>query len=305
MDHTNSSYPNVFVLGVPRAGTTSIHYALSSRKDMSVSSTKEPGYLHYCNGESRDFCGPGDSVATIRKVQDYAGYISLFDWDKPFVVDVTPSYFSDRNALRNMAEKATNPKVIVIFRDPVERAFSHYSKFKQLGRESLPFLEALKKGEERVAAGWNTNWNYVEQSSYSSNLLFCFEQFGKDNVHVVFYHDIVTDSAAVLASILEFLEADCEGDIQLQKTNLSGKYKSGLHKFFFDFIDNYKYRLRKMLPSALLKRILPYFHSVKSNVMVKSESLSAADRTAAIAHFAEDINQLEAIVGRDLSAWKS
>lgn len=305
MNNTNLKYPNVFVLGVPRAGTTSIHYAFSSRADISVPSTKEPGYLHYCNGAVRDFSGPGDNVATIRKVQDYKDYLSLFDWDRKFVVDVTPSYFSDREALSNIAEKCQSPKVIVILRDPVGRAFSHYSKFKSLGRETLPFLEALTKGGERVSAGWNYNWDYVQQSSYSSNLLFCMDKFGADNVHVVFYNDIVNDSAGTLSSMLEFLGADPEGDLQLQKTNLSGEYKSGLHKLCFDLIDNYKYRLRKILPTAILKKILPYFHRVKSNVMVKNESLSDADRKAAIAFFEDDIANLEKIVGRDLNAWKS
>ena len=305
MNNTNLKYPNVFVLGVPRAGTTSIHYAFSSRADMSVSSTKEPGYLHYCNGEIKNFSGPGDNVATIRKVQDYTDYVSLFDWDSKFVVDVTPSYFSDREALSNIAEKCPSPKVIVILRDPVGRAFSHYSKFKLLGRETLPFLDALEKGAERVAAGWNYNWDYVQQSSYSSNLLFCRDKFGEENVHVVFYNDIVNDSATALSSMLEFLGAEADGDLQLHKTNLSGEYKSGFHKFCFDLIDAYKYRLRKILPTALLKRVLPYFHKVKSNVTVKNESLSSADRKAAIEFFAEDISQLETIIGRDLSAWKS
>jgi len=305
VNNSNLKYPNVFVLGVPRAGTTSIHYAFSSRADISVSSTKEPGYLHYCSGAVRNFSGPGDNVATIRKVQDYADYVSLFDWDRKFVVDVTPSYFSDREALSNIAEKCQSPKVIVILRDPVDRAFSHYSKFKSLGRETLPFLDALTVGVERVSEGWNYNWDYVQQSSYSGNLQFCRDQFGADNVHVVFYNDIVNDSAGELTSMLEFLGADAEGDLQLQKTNLSGEYKSGLHKFCFDLIDSYKYRLRKILPTAVLKRILPYFHRVKSNVTVKNESLSDADRKAAIAFFAEDIASLEKLVGRDLNAWKS
>ena len=305
MSNTDLKYPNVFVLGVPRAGTTSVHYALSSRGDMSVSSTKEPGYLHYCNGAIKSFNGPDDNIATIRKVQDYADYVSLFDWQSKFVVDVTPSYFSDREALCNIAEKCQSPKVIVILRDPVDRAFSHYSKFKSLGRETLPFLDALTKGSERVSAGWNYNWDYVQQSSYSSNLLFCRDKFGADNVHVVFYSDIVSDSAGELLSMLKFLGADT-GDVhELDKTNLSGVYKSGFYKACFDFIDTYKYRVRKILPTTVLNRILPFFHKFKSNVTVKNESLSDADRKAAIAFFEEDIANLEKLVGRDLNAWKS
>lgn len=305
MSNTDLKYPNVFVLGVPRAGTTSIHYAFSSRGDMSVSSTKEPGYLHYCNGAIKRFNGPDDNIATIRKVHDYADYASLFDWQRKFVVDVTPSYFSDREALSNIAEKCQSPKVIVVLRDPVGRAYSHYSKFKSLGRESLSFLDALAEGSERVSAGWNYNWDYVQQSSYSSNLLFCIDKFGADNVHVVFYNDIVSDSAGELLSMLKFLGADTEDVLQLDKTNLSGVYKSGFYKACFDFIDAYKYRVRKILPAIILNRILPCFHKVKSNVTVKNESLSVADRKAAQAFFAEDIANLEKLVGRDLSAWKS
>lgn len=82
-------------------------------------------------------------------------------------------------------------------------------------------------------------------------------------------------------------------------------YKSGLYKVFFDFVDAYKYKVRKCLPTTILNRILPCFHRVKSNVTVKNESLSDADRKAAIALFEEDIANLEQLVGRDLNAWKS
>jgi len=116
------------------------------------------------------------------RVKDLDGYLRLFDGvtSEIAIGEAAATYLWDRQSPRLIREKIPDAKLIIVLRDPVERAYSHYLAEVRLGWQGMPFLEALQADAHQAQKGWGISRLYLELGEYSEQVARYFKIFGRD-----------------------------------------------------------------------------------------------------------------------------
>jgi hypothetical protein len=139
-----NKWPNFFIVGAPKAGTTSLHAQLQSVPGIFMSRIKEPNYF------SRTLI-PDDHQ--VRPIRDSQKYLQLFDGvtSEAVVGEASPTYLADPDAPRLIHDVSPEARILISLRDPVERAFSHYLMMRNNGTARLSFLREIQRGLQHAA----------------------------------------------------------------------------------------------------------------------------------------------------------
>lgn len=184
--------------GFQKAGTTALFDHLGDLPGVALSTTKE---VHFFDDESIDWARP-----------DYGAYEAQFASIEGAVVgEATPIYLYWPNALQRIAAYNAAMRLIVMLRDPVERAWSQWRMETSRGVEREPFSWCIRQGRQRLFAsepwGHHREFSYVERGFYAEQVARLFEHFPRDQVLFLKADDLRTDPNTVLASICAFLGA--------------------------------------------------------------------------------------------------
>ena len=206
-------FPDFFILGAAKSGTTSLHAWLAQHPDIAMSEPKEPffyeaefelgasyywqRYLSHWNGQ--------------RLVGD-ARHRNLF---LPYVP----------NRIKATAPQA---RLVVVLRNPVTRALSHWWHWFRRGVENLYFEDALKRDLERISAGEDFSTpdqiafyqahlghdgrgpyrTYLDSGYYAIQLERYFELFTRDQCKILLMEELIKDPRTHCAELFEFLRID-------------------------------------------------------------------------------------------------
>lgn len=186
--------PDFIIIGAMKAGTTSLYRYLNSHPDINGSVIKETNY----------FC-----AETNRKRTQFL-YELLFSGRGKWAFEASPNY-SKYHLNKNVPEKMHNllpcVKIIYIVRDPIARTFSHYVHNYAHGRESLSFLQAIKK-----------NRNYIDTSRYYYQIQQYLEYFSNEQILIIQAEQLGKRPSATLNYIFSFLDIPAEYDESVIKT---------------------------------------------------------------------------------------
>jgi hypothetical protein len=202
--------PEFFLMGAPKAGTTALHAALAQHPQLYLSPVKEPKF-YLCDGRppSRSTQqGPGDAHSAREWIWRRDRYEALFDAAPAGSLrgESTPFYLYDAEAQRRIHADVPRAKLLVVLRDPVDRAYSNWMHLRSDGLEPIEnFADAWAAEDERVAAGWAPFWHYRRLGLYGAQLLHLTELFGRDQVHVLRYRDLVQSPVQALDAVCAFL----------------------------------------------------------------------------------------------------
>ena len=155
--------PDFLVIGAPKAGTTALHAALSEHPALYMSAIKEPKFF-LSDGPPPTKGGPGDALTYREHVWRRADYEALFAPAPPGTLrgESTPLYLYDRAAMGRIRDTLPQARLIVIVRDPVERAHSNWAHLWSAGLEPVAdFVRACGEEERRIDAGWASFWHYT------------------------------------------------------------------------------------------------------------------------------------------------
>lgn len=159
-------------------------------------------------------------------VASEAEYLALFEnWrGEKAVGEASPSYLWDDMAPDRIKESVPDAKIIILLREPVDRAFSHYLMDVGDGIQDRPFLEALREDYASHEKGWGVSNLYVELGMYCRQVSRYLECFGPGNVLILFFEEVFADPEATERSLkrgLAFLDLDpnAASDIRTQQHN--------------------------------------------------------------------------------------
>jgi hypothetical protein len=294
--------PNFLIIGAQKAGTTSLYHYLDQHPQIYMSSEKEPGFFAF-EGEKPNFCGPGDQALCNHVIIDIEAYRSLFEGvsDEIAIGEASTWYLYSPKAPERIKHYIPNAKLILILRNPVERAFSAFMHARRDGRESLTdFARALREEEVRIERNWEYLWHYKHMGFYSVQLKRYFEQFDRDRIKVYLYEDLNASPAELLKDIFQFLGVDQNFIPEVfTRLNPSGIRKSKTIDTLLDNKNPVKNFLRPLLPVRLRKEIANH---LRINNFVKL-SCSPDVQKELIKVFQEDILELQNLIQRDLSKW--
>jgi hypothetical protein len=186
------------IAGAQRSGTTTLDLYLREHPGVAMPWTRKE--LHFFDSE-RHF---------RREPVDYRAYHSNFSVRTPGRLrgESTPSYMYWQPAPARMARYNPALKIVVILRNPITRAYSHWNKERRRGRETLPFMEALRAEPERARAALPLQIrteSYVDRGFYSRQLRHLWQHFPVDQTLVLQSTTLQADPAATLQRIACFL----------------------------------------------------------------------------------------------------
>jgi hypothetical protein len=193
-------WPNLFLVGAAKAGTTTLYDELSQHPAIYMAPMKEPHFFSRIEPTSRweDF---------FPHVSDEDDYLALFKGatNEELVGEASTSYLWDSQAAERIKHAVPEAKILIMLRDPVDRAYSHYWNDLREGLERRSFLEALTEEEQRPGpGGWGVTSLYVDCGRYADQVARYLDRFGV-GVCVSFLEDLVTDRSSAMARIHSFL----------------------------------------------------------------------------------------------------
>lgn len=196
-------WPNFFIVGAQNSGTTSLYAYLKQHPDVFMPALKEPHYFAQIM--------PSHEQRYLRTIiRDEAAYLRLFRKAKGYnaIGEASPSYLWETNAPLRIHDAVPHAKIIILLRDPVERAYSHYLMDVREGRQDVSFREALQRDWKQSKKGWSVSQLYVELGLYAEQVRRYLDIFGSQQVLILLF-DELTNSAlngkSVVANVLQFL----------------------------------------------------------------------------------------------------
>jgi hypothetical protein len=187
-----SHWPNLFIVGAGRAGTTSLAEYLGQHPDIFMSPVKEPFFFTDANPR------------LTRAVRDERRYLELFEGasTEKLLGEASISYFWDPSSPAAIRRARPDARILVILRDPIERAYSHYWHAFRNGEETRSFLEAVR---DEVAGRYLPGVEpYLKRSLYGEPLQRYLDAFG-ERVYVLFLEEMARDVAGELRKVFTFL----------------------------------------------------------------------------------------------------
>src|ERR1019366_9523912 len=131
--------PDFLVIGAPKAGTTALNAALARHPGLYMSAIKEPKFF-LSDGPPPTKGGPGDALTYREHVWRRPDYEALFDPAPAGTLrgESPPLSLYDRAAMRRIRDTLPGARLIVIVRDPVERAHSNWTHLWSAGNAASP-----------------------------------------------------------------------------------------------------------------------------------------------------------------------
>jgi Sulfotransferase family len=193
-----SKLVSIFVCGVQKGGTTSLHAHF--REHPALSPPSRQG-THFFDEEARDWAAP-----------DYAALDSLFateDGDRQRF-DNTPIYIFWPPSIERIRAYNPSAKLIFLFRDPFERAWSQWCMEYARGDEKLPFAEAIREGRSRIEGlpplvPERRVFTYIERGCYSEQVRRVLANFPREQLLFLRSQDFLDNHVETLARISSFL----------------------------------------------------------------------------------------------------
>ena len=293
--------PNFLIVGAAKAGTTSLYKYLDQHPQVYMSPRKEPRYFapEYYTTYYRNAIG-NHHRETGMSIGEYA---ALFDGvtDEIAVGEASTEYlFFEKSAARIKAA-IPDAKIIIILRNPVERAFSAYCYHLRDGRETLSFEEALEKESLRAKNKWQVGWFYRRGGLYYQQVKRYYHLFSRDQIKLILWKNLNENPQQVCTDIFKFLEVDCEFVPDLSRSNKSLSPKSKLINRHVFKNHKLKKKIKIFSPEALYVWLAK---PLKKTFYTEKKPLVPEIKEQLIDYYSDNINSLESLISTDLSHWK-
>lgn len=290
--------PDFLIVGVPKAGTTSLYNYLGLHNKIVLSDIKEP---HYFVSSCLDGLIPNC-------VTGYEDYFSLFEnAGEGFLsgeASVFYFYFSEVSIGNIIRSIGRDVKIIIMLRNPIDRAYSAYRYVDALNpEEKLDFSSAIDlEVSSGPRFGVSPMLNYVSCGMYSANLKLWIENF--PNVKVVFFDDFVRDPYFVTSSVIDFLGLDSSFVEKITKVH---------NKSLGEWKNPYLGKVIKKMSTKKFRRLgngrlFPLYSRIKDILftlsMRPSSEMSPEMRMKLYAIFRDDISEVEKFLSVDLESWR-
>ncbi|MCZ2860570.1 sulfotransferase family protein [Blastococcus sp. VKM Ac-2987] len=292
---------NFLVIGAARSGTTALTSFLREHPDVFVATPKEPHFLAFPGGGPH-FAGVGDDDLVNRSaVRGEEAWRRLFEGRSEARLgegSVTTLAYPDASIPAIERYCAPGCRLVVCLRDPVDRAFSSWLYLRSRGHDAGTFEECLAAEEQRTRDGWSHMWQLARLSRYAEQLAPFAAAFG-DRLLVVVQEDFAADPAGQLRRVLQFLEVDPDVDIDpTRRVNAAGLPRSRAVASALNGLRRSP-SLRRLVTAAVPARQRERIRSANLDPM----AVDPATRARLAASLADDVTDLQALLGPRLSRW--
>jgi hypothetical protein len=294
VDRETGVWPNFFIVGAAKAGTTSLHALLRAHPEVFMSMPKEPH--HFCQVQP-----PYELRWHFEAYADSARYLKLFRDANGFkaIGEGSTSYLWHPEVPVRIRQRVPHARIIISLRDPIERAYSHYLMHVREGIQNLPFYEALREDIHRTGWEWGISHFYVEKGRYAAQVRRYLEVFGPDRVKVVLFDHFQRDPRARLLEVVRFLELDAAPVARIDATKIHNRHRAPRGRWARLLAGS---RLSRMLGETIVPRRLGSF--IYERFLLKAARKPPMDpraRELLTRIYEPEIDELERILKRDMA----
>jgi hypothetical protein len=267
---------NLFVVGAMKAGTTSFVDLLSLQDEIYVSPIKEPHYFvnelpHSIYKPSRffdlnayfekDFPKPLH-IAKLNNRGHYDKLYSLAQSNHKYLVDASTCYLNSPESAKHIFDYNREAKIIILIRDPLKRAISHYQMDVGLGRILRSFEDEIKDNIEDYKNDRLSTWSYLNMSFYNQHIENFKKVFG-EQVLILQFENLIRNDQQEFNNLNQFLELSNE------LTKLPVKNKT--RKLYFPGVNNllikigFKDVFSKLVPNEIKQMLFKIITTQQNN----------------------------------------
>ncbi|MBO0822942.1 MAG: sulfotransferase [Actinobacteria bacterium] len=297
--------PNFFIAGAPKAGTTALHAALARHPELYLSAVKEPKFF-LTNGPPPAQGGPGDAKTYAEHVWRRRDYEELF---APAPSDTlrgesTPFYLYSRRAQMRIKGLIPDAKMIVVLRDPIERAHSNWTHLWSAGLDPIDdFVRACGDEDRRVSAGWADFWHYKRLGLYGEQLKHLYSAFPPDQVLLLRYRQLVEQPAATLNRICAFLGVSQGLICEIPRENVTAHPDQTRRHQYLSKLLRTGSAMSSRLPRHPAMALIDRLEGSLQQGAAPRRPLTWEQRQALIPYFEADVRLLEDLTDEDFTSW--
>lgn len=238
----NEVWPNFFIIGTSRGGTTSLYNYLEGISEIYLAPRGETGYffpkIFQESDSKKKYLRLFENFESKKARGEYAGYLE---------------YPESAQLIKTTIPDA---KIIISLRDPIERAFSHYLGALRSHDEFASFDETFKKYMMPINEESDFYNHYIKPGRYYENVKMFLDVFGKKNVKIIIFEEFTNDTHIIFREVLDFLGIDAEIPPNVGKTY--NAYAEPLGKVGTTLVQNKSINkfAKKILPAGLRVALL-------------------------------------------------
>jgi hypothetical protein len=224
--------PNFLIIGYYKSATTSLYDYLIQHENIGKSSRKEIQYFSFSYWRGINwYRSYFPTFFTKRRIEKKTG-------SKFLTGEASPQYIFHPYSLNRINQVLPNVKLILLLRNPIDRAYSHYNHEKNRGNEPLnSFEEAIELDDERYQIMFSKFKNneikefnsklylspYIRMGQYISEIKILFNIFPKKQILILETNDLHKFPEKIVNKVLNFLDLPLTNKIDYSKSNI-GKY---------------------------------------------------------------------------------
>lgn len=293
--------PTFLIIGAAKAGTSSLYHYLQQHPEIFMSPLKEPRFFTFEDRAPR-FSGPL-TLMNSTSVTDLAAYRALFDGvrGEKAIGEASAIYlYYYETTPERIQRHVPDAKLIVMLRNPVERAYSSFVYLVAEGYETLDFERALEEEERRILDHWAPMFHYVRRGRYLAQVRRYLEVFGANQVGIFLYEDFARDPGDVVRDIFRFL-----GVQHTYTPDLSVRYNvSGIPRYrLLHAALRHLRRAKPFFPPAVSEPVSRIASTLRRRTLVAPPPMSTETRKRLRELYMPDVLGLQDLIGRDLSRW--
>jgi hypothetical protein len=309
--------PTFFIVGAQKAGTTALAATLAEHPEVFFSPIKEPNFFaqeidprRFDKTFSRlHLQSEEEALKTARQhdllyafIRTPAAYGRLFEGSADYRArgEGSVSYLYSTSAPANIAQVSPDARIIIVLREPVARAFSHFKMQRRAGLEPhSDFVGAVEADAARPTTRWGEKHLYVELGRYAPQLRRYLRAFAREQLLVLFHDELTKDPANAVARALRHIGVDARAIPPLMRVeNVSSVPRfEALNRLLFR--TGVKRLVHRTLPPRVVRAANALYYTAGGD-----ERLGEAQRRALHHHFADDIAQVEDLLEKDLAGWR-
>ena len=299
--------PNLFIVGAPRCGTTSMAKYLSQHPDIFMA----PGEPHFF----------GSDIAFSNKVSSEKDYLDLFakSSNEKWMGEKSTWYLYSRTAAEEIKDYNRDSRILIQIRNPVDMVYSlhrhllyttpypleNISSFEQALDAQGDRMKAFKKASLEGNNEFMEPFFYTQVPLYTEQIKRYVDCFGWNRIHVIVYDDLKTHTLDTYKKILQFLNVDDGFQPAFNVYNRVKGQKSLLFLKIMRKISKYGERIVLFSPPSVttyLRRARNQFIEWNT-VSIPHQSMKPHVRKRLQNEFADEVDKLSKLLDRDLNYW--
>lgn len=278
--------PNFYIVGVPKSGTTSLFYYLHTHPEVFVPKIKEPHFF---------------SVPEVRQtyynttiVDNLKDYLKLYKNTKKEIAigDFSTSYFHNSKSAERIKKFNSKAKIVILLRDPVDRAISHYLMDKNFGYSKVPLVDILKFKEQYP----QQYHEYIDLGFYSEGIENYYNSFGQSKVLILLSEELFKDPSKTMVKLLNFIGVNHDFNINFEEKHNQNREP------IFRFIKKIRQstmilKCFNMLPLSIKRVLKKFLFKAPSKNDLQQEKLILKKM------YKKDIVKTSQLIGKNLNDW--